>query len=123
MNCPCRDKWHTCGSTRELRSSHQTETKVIRANRQNIAVVKNGSSMRKKEMYFVSEDLRTAKFTLKFLYEIRKTKEKDRKYQVTQLKLSRGLVPLVKSVDLLLKSEEFKLARDAFQLLAYADRD
>lgn len=53
----------------------------------------------------------------------KKTKEKDRKYQVTQLKLSRGLVPLVKSMDLLLKSEEFKLARDAFQLLAYADRD
>lgn len=56
----------------------------------------------------------------------KKTKENDRKYQVTQLYLSRGLVPLVKLMDLLLKtdkSEEFKLARDSFQLLAYAHRD
>ena len=57
----------------------------------------------------------------------KKTNENDRKFQVTQLYLSRGLVPLVKLMDLLLnadnKGQEFKLARDAFQLLAYYHRD
>lgn len=54
------------------------------------------------------------------------TKEVDKSFQTAQRYLNQGLVPLVTLMDKLLqtdKEEEFKLAKDAFQLLAYAHRD
>ena len=53
-------------------------------------------------------------------------KDNDRKFQTTQGYLTAGLVPLVKLMDHLLKTnqpKEFEMAKDAFQLLAYAHRD
>ena len=54
------------------------------------------------------------------------TKDVDKSFQTAQRYLNEGLVPLVTLMDKLLqtdKEEEFKLAKDAFQLLAYAHRD
>lgn len=54
------------------------------------------------------------------------TKEVDKSFQLSQRYLNQGLIPLVSLMDQLLKtdnSEQFKLARDSFQLLAYAHRD
>ena len=55
------------------------------------------------------------------------TKEQDKAFQTTQKYLNQGLIPLVQLMDGLLKDEnaeqQFKLARDSFQLLAYAHRD
>ena len=53
-------------------------------------------------------------------------KDNDRKFQTTQSHLTAGLVPLVNLMDHLLKTnqpKEFEMAKDAFQLLAYAHRD
>ena len=52
--------------------------------------------------------------------------EREKNFQTAQKYLNQGMIPLVQLMDKLLKSEEseeFKLARDAFQLLAYAQRD
>ena len=55
------------------------------------------------------------------------TKEQDKAFQIAQKYLNQGLIPLVQLMDVLLKDEnaeqQFKLARDSFQLLAYAHRD
>ena len=55
------------------------------------------------------------------------TKEQDKVYQTAQRYLNQGLIPLVQLMDNVLKEKEpennFRLARDAFQLLAYAHRD
>lgn len=50
------------------------------------------------------------------------TKEVDQSFQTAQRYLNQGLKPLVTLMELLQhdKEEEFKLAKDAFQLLAYA---
>ena len=53
-------------------------------------------------------------------------KDNDRKFQTTQSYLTAGFVPLVNLMDHLLKTnqpKEFEMAKDAFQLLAYAHRD
>lgn len=57
---------------------------------------------------------------------VKSSKERDKNFQTAQKYLNQGMIPLVQLMDKLLKSEEseeFKLARDAFQLLAYAHRD
>ena len=57
---------------------------------------------------------------------MKSSKERDKNFQTAQKYLNQGMIPLVQLMDKLLKSEEseeFKLARDAFQLLAYAHRD
>ena len=53
------------------------------------------------------------------------TKEVDESFQTAQRYLNQGLVPLVTLMKLLQhdKEEEFKLKKDAFQLLAYAHWD
>ena len=54
------------------------------------------------------------------------TKEQDRMYQTAQKYLTQGLIPLVQLLQNMLKDKEpenFKLARDSFQMLAYAHRD
>lgn len=54
------------------------------------------------------------------------SKEMDKSFQTTQRYLNQGLVPLVMLMNKMLKTEnteDFRLARDAFQLLAYAHRD
>lgn len=53
------------------------------------------------------------------------TKEVDQSFQTAQRYLNQGLKPLVTLMELLQhdKDEEFKLAKDAFQLLAYAHWD
>ena len=55
------------------------------------------------------------------------TKEQDKMLQGTQKYLNQGLIPLVQLMDNLLNDntadKHFKLARDSFQLLAYAHRD
>ena len=53
-------------------------------------------------------------------------KENDKKFQTAQGYLTAGLIPLVNLMDCLLKTnqyKEFELAKDSFQLLAYAHRD
>lgn len=57
---------------------------------------------------------------------VKDSKERDKNFQTCQRYLNQGLVPLVQLMDKLLKSdnaEDFKLARDSFQMLAYAHRD
>ena len=54
------------------------------------------------------------------------SKDRDKTYQNTQRYLNQGLIPLVQLIDNLLKGKEaenFRLARDSVQLLAYAHRD
>ena len=55
------------------------------------------------------------------------TKEEDKTYQIAQEYLNQGLIPPVQLMDNILKDKEsentFRLARDAFQLLAYAHHD
>ena len=55
------------------------------------------------------------------------SKDRDKTYQTAQKYLNQGLIPLVQLIDNLLKGKEtesnFRLARDSFQLLAYAHRD
>ena len=56
----------------------------------------------------------------------KQTKEMDKSFQTTQKYLNQGLVPLVMLMNKMLSTEnteDFRLARDAFQLLAYAHRD
>ena len=54
-------------------------------------------------------------------------KEQDRVYQTAQKYLNQGLIPLVQLIDNLLKNQNsennFRLARDSLQLVAYAHRD
>ena len=54
-------------------------------------------------------------------------KEQDRVYQTAQKYLNQGLIPLVQLIDNLLKKQNsennFRLARDSLQLVAYAHRD
>lgn len=58
---------------------------------------------------------------------IKYSKEQDKAFQIAQKYLNQGLIPLVQLMDILLKEEnsesKFLLARDSFQLLAYAHRD
>ena len=54
------------------------------------------------------------------------TKEGDKCFQTAQRYMSQGLIPLVSLMDKLLETdqaEEFRLAKESFQLLAYAHRD
>ena len=55
------------------------------------------------------------------------SKEHDKMYQTTQKYLNQGLIPLVHLLNNLLTGKDadnnFRLAKDAFQLLAYAHRD
>lgn len=55
------------------------------------------------------------------------SKERDKMIQTAQRYLNHGLMPLVQLMEDLLKDENseerFKLARDSFQMLAYAHRD
>lgn len=55
------------------------------------------------------------------------SKEQDKMVQTAQKYLNQGLIPLVQLMESLLKEEKsnklFKLARDSFQMLAYAHRD
>ena len=55
------------------------------------------------------------------------SKGQDKMYQTTQKYLNQGLTPLVQLFDNLLTGKEadnnFRLAKDAFQLLVYAHRD
>ena len=55
------------------------------------------------------------------------TKEQDKAFQTAQKYLNQGFIQLVQLMDVLLKDEnaeqQFKHARDSFQLLAYAHRD
>lgn len=56
----------------------------------------------------------------------KQTKEMDKAFQTTQKYLNQGLVPLVVLMNKMLSTEnteDFRLARDSFQLLAYAHRD
>ncbi|XP_053392796.1 uncharacterized protein LOC128555199 [Mercenaria mercenaria] len=53
-------------------------------------------------------------------------KERDRKMQTIQQYMTAGLIPLVNLMDKLLErndSDSLELARDSFQLMAYAHRD
>ncbi|MEW8542094.1 MAG: hypothetical protein AB2693_01045 [Candidatus Thiodiazotropha sp.] len=55
------------------------------------------------------------------------SKEQDRMYQTAQKYLNQGLIPLVQLIENLLKDKDaqnnFRLARDSLQLMAYAHRD
>ena len=55
------------------------------------------------------------------------SKDRDKTYQTAQKYINQGLIPLVQLMDNLLKGKEadsnFRLARDSFQLIAYAHRD
>ena len=55
------------------------------------------------------------------------SKEQDRMYQTAQKYLNQGLIPLVQLIENLLKEKgtenNFRLARDSLQLIAYAHRD
>ena len=54
------------------------------------------------------------------------TKDVDKCFQTAQRNMSQGLIPLVSLMDKLLETyqaEEFRLAKESFQILAYAHRD
>ena len=53
------------------------------------------------------------------------SKEEDKMYQTTQRYINQGLIPLVQLMENLIEDSDtnFKLARDALQLLAYVHRD
>ena len=55
------------------------------------------------------------------------SKDSDKTYQTAQKYINQGLIPMVQLMDKLLKGKEadsnFRLARDSFQLIAYAHRD
>lgn len=53
-------------------------------------------------------------------------KEQDKKFHTTQGYITAGMIPLVKLMDCLLNTnqyKEFEMTKDCFQLLAYAHRD